>query len=129
MRASRGRVAVLATNSAFLHPVSRNWFSCFLFAALILLAPHAIAQEQILLEAGATMSYLDNSVDPGLVGLEWTTDSFVDTWPSGTYGVGYDTEGSASNLINTVVPDFTLSIFTRATFNVTNPGSISTLHF
>ena len=78
MQASRGRVAIAATEAVPLHPVRRKWFWCFLFAALIFLAPHSLAQEQVLVEAGSSMKYLANIADPGINGEEWTTESFND---------------------------------------------------
>ena len=73
------------------------------------------------------MSYLANSDDPS-IGMDWTNESFNDAgWLTGTFGVGYDTNGLALALIDTEVPQGTLSIFTRATFNISNTGAISTL--
>ena len=67
MRASCGRVAISTTEAVLLHPVGRSWFWCFLFAALIFLAPHSLA-EQVLVEAGTSMRYQAKTEDPNKVG-------------------------------------------------------------
>jgi hypothetical protein len=78
--------------------------------------------------APTTMRYLANVADPG-TGLAWTSPGFIDnTWTDGTYGVGYETtSGGAVNLINTDVPPGTVSIFTRAWINISNPAMVSRL--
>ena len=100
------------------------------FLCLVVLlagAPDTFAQEQVLVEAGSPMSYLANSSDPD-VGLDWTTDGFDDTeWLGGTYGVGYDVNGSAANLISTTVPAGTLSVYTRTTFYVSSVEQVTSL--
>ena len=63
------------------------------------------------------------------VALDWTLEGSADpSWSVGRYGVGYETETAppnASSLIPTAVPPGTLSIYTRALFQVSNPGTIS----
>jgi hypothetical protein len=70
-----------------------------------------------------TMTYLANSTDPGL-DLTWVEESFDDSsWAGGIYGVGYDsaTGGvTADGLIETYVPEGTISVYTRARFDVRN---------
>jgi hypothetical protein len=63
-------------------------------------------------------TYLDNSSDPGL-GLTWTAEVFDDSsWSHGDYGIGYDTKFAATNLLETLVPSGTLSVYTRARFYI-----------
>jgi hypothetical protein len=69
-----------------------------------------------------TMSYLANSADP-LIGMTWVEELFDDdSWDGGIYGVGYDTASGATAeaLIETPVPPGSLSVYTRAHFNVDN---------
>ena len=69
--------------------------------------------------AETTMSYLANNVEPVGIG-DWTLFlGFDDSeWPRGNYGVGYEAGTGAEDLIATEIPTDSLSIFTRATFNV-----------
>ncbi len=84
----------------------------------------AVAQERILVESGSAMRYLANSSDPGL-GLTWVTSGFDDSaWGSGTYGVGYDTDLDALDLIATIVPTGSLSVYTRTTFTIDDLGQV-----
>jgi len=75
---------------------------------------------------GQTMTWLANQTDPGL-GMGWTAETFDDSaWTSGRYGVGYEEQGAgAHQLLNTVVPTGTLSIFTRARFIIPDVSIIS----
>jgi hypothetical protein len=60
--------------------------------------------------------------------LDWTREGYDDSaWPAGTYGVGYETgpPPNAVNLIQTSVPPGALSVFTRATFRVNKPASVT----
>jgi hypothetical protein len=61
--------------------------------------------------------------------LDWARVDYDDTaWPAGTYGVGYETATvppTAVNLIRTSVPAGALSVFTRASFRVNKPESIT----
>jgi hypothetical protein len=77
-------------------------------------------QEQVLIEQGGAMTYRANAADPG-GGIAWTEEAFVvdGNWQPGAYGVGYDVLGSADALIDTVVPVNTISIYTRAEFEIT----------
>jgi hypothetical protein len=64
------------------------------------------------------------------VGLDWTTRNFDDSaWSTGTYGVGYDTGAApnALNLIKTSVPAGTLSVFTRAHFNIPDAAALAAI--
>jgi hypothetical protein len=68
----------------------------------------------------ANMKYIANNADPGL-GVNWTAPGFDDAgWTDGTYGVGYELTAGAVNLLQTIVPSDTRSIYTRATFDVAN---------
>ena len=78
-----------------------------------------------------TMTYLANSAPPP-VGLEWVQPSFDDsTWPSGRYGVGYDTSTGdhARDLIATTVPPGTVSVYTRATFEIEDVSLLDEVMF
>ena len=66
----------------------------------------------------ANMRYLANLSDPG-IGLTWTELAFDDaTWAEGAYGVGYELTTGAGELIQTEVPAGSLSVYTRATFEI-----------
>ena len=81
--------------------------------------------EAVVVEQFTTMSYLANTTDPGIAGLAWTTPGFPDgSWLGGVYGVGYDTAGDAADLIDTVVPAGSLSVYTRATFEIVNVSEL-----
>ena len=87
-----------------------------------------LSATQVLLEAGTANRYLANDSDPG-IGTSWTTEVFPgeSVWNSGNYGIGYENGSGAENLLQTTVSGSTLSIYTRATFNVTDPGAITSL--
>jgi hypothetical protein len=76
-----------------------------------------------------TMTYLPNLTDPG-IGMDWVTESFNDSgWGAGMYGVGYDisSAATAAALIETEVPNHTLSVFTRARFIVDNAQRVDSM--
>ena len=82
-------------------------------------------QDNVWIEAGSPMTYLANSVDP-LLGVTWAATGFDDsTWLTGVYGIGYEAVTGAENLITTVVPDLTDSIYTRATFVINDVAAIN----
>lgn len=82
-------------------------------------------QDNFWIEAGSANTYLANSADPGL-GLTWTAPGFDDsTWLNGVYGIGYEAVTGAENLITTVVPDFTASVYTRSAFVINDLASIN----
>jgi len=76
----------------------------------------------------AQLRYRANTSDPGL-GQDWVAAGFDDaTWPAGNYGVGYDTTGEgATALIATPVPAGTLSVYTRARFDIDNAQRVAQL--
>jgi len=81
----------------------------------------AAAQETVLVQAGSSMKYRVNvSGDDGL-GLSWTVPGYVPdgAWVDGVYGVGYEAASGAENLIQTEVPIGAISVYTRATFVIT----------
>jgi hypothetical protein len=81
-------------------------------------------QEIVLVEFGGSMLYLANGSDPGL-GETWSAADFDDaSWPVGTYGVGYENEFGADDLIVTDVPVGTASVYTRATFDIVDPQAV-----
>ncbi len=113
---------------------SRWSWEFFLFArasgCVLLLAAAAlpaVAQETVLVEHPATMRYLANQADPG-VGLDWSSEVFDDgSWSTASYGVGFDTTGTAAGLLGTVVPAGTQSVFTRVSFTVADASQFETL--
>jgi hypothetical protein len=85
----------------------------------------APAVHQVLIEAGSSCSYLANSSDPGIEN-SWITEAFDATaWSSGSYGIGYENDSGAGNLLQTTVPVDTRSIYTRSSFTITDISSIS----
>jgi hypothetical protein len=75
---------------------------------------------------GLSADYLAISADPGIPGLDWVAEAYVPdpAWPSGVYGMGYDTSQppNALDLISTTVPVGSQSVYTRASFEVTDLG-------
>ena len=63
----------------------------------------------------STIRYLANNSNPGVDGT-WMSESFNDSaWPRGNYGIGYETvPPGATGLIQTYVPNYTRSVYTRA---------------
>jgi hypothetical protein len=87
------------------------------------------SEEIVFAEELSGMSYLANSTDPEL-GLDWITSAFEDpVWPTGIYGVGYETATGAEELISTLVPSDSESVYTRATFTVPDLASVVRLEF
>ncbi len=77
------------------------------------------------IERGSSMTYLANTADPGL-GITWVDPAFDDSaWLGGVYGIGYEAVTGAENLIDTVVADFTASIYTRSKFVINDVSSIT----
>jgi hypothetical protein len=91
---------------------------------LLLSVAPAAAQEQVLIEAGSPMTYLANETDPG-IGMTWTGVTEPVGWDAGTYGVGFDNSGAADALLNTVVPNTTHSLYSRASFNIPDCSAYS----
>jgi cysteine-rich repeat protein len=100
-----------------------------LTAAMLLVAAAASAAETVLVAAGSPMVYLANTANPG-IGTTWTAEAFTPSgWSSGSYGIGYDTAGSANALFAQAVPSSsTTSIYTRATFTIADVSQVSSLH-
>jgi hypothetical protein len=98
--------------------------------ALLLWPLSGLTASQVLLEAGSGNRHLANSSDPGS-GIEnsWTAENFPGEsgWSSGTYGIGYETGTGAQDLFQTTVPAGTRSVYTRSTFNLANPGAITSM--
>ncbi len=81
--------------------------------------------ETVVLDAGSSINYIANAFDPG-IGLDWTLSVFDETgWLPGTYGIGYDAESDASSLLPSTVPVGTRSVYTRATFQIADPGAVN----
>ena len=98
---------------------------CVLVGFIFVLPVHA---EDVVVDFGSAMVFLSNSTDPGL-GTSWVAPSFDDsTWQAGIYGVGYETDPpGAENLALTTVPSDSRSVFSRASFNITNVSQIQNL--
>jgi len=91
----------------------------------IVLVEFGATQDNVWISAGSANTYLANSADPGL-GLTWTASGFDDsTWLNGVYGIGYEAVTGAENLITTVIPNSTASIYTRSTFVINDVTSIN----
>ncbi len=83
--------------------------------------------EQVRVQFGSSMRYLANTLDPG-IGMTWTATAFNDAaWATGTYGVGYDQNFEAVNLLSTVVANGAFSVFTRTTFTITDISAVENL--
>ena len=93
------------------------------------LYPVFASGEDVVVDAGSWMTYLANTADPG-IGMSWVAPGFNDFgWTVGTYGVGFETTPpGATNLLDTVVPPGTGSVFTRTTFDVVDTNLVSSLH-
>ena len=86
----------------------------YTFLALLLCPMVASAVPQVLVEAGSSCSHVANSSDSGLEN-NWITETFDSTaWYIGSYGIGYENDSGAENLLQTTVPVDTRSIYTRA---------------
>ena len=60
--------------------------------------------------------------------MAWTAPGFDDSsWLAGNYGIGYEGQTGAQNLIQTTVPTGSLSVFTRTTFNIVDVTAVSNL--
>jgi len=83
--------------------------------------------DTIVVGEGSSMRYLANLVDPGVANT-WTASAFNDSaWTVGTYGIGYEANTGAENLIQTTAPVGSLSVYTRATFNIADVGMVDDL--
>jgi PKD repeat protein len=109
---------------------SRRLWICTVLCALVLLGGLSplLAAETVLVEFGAPMRYLANYADPG-IGLAWTTAGFDDgSWPSGSYGVGYEVAlPGAINLLQTSVAPGAYSVYTRTTFTLGDAALVQQL--
>ncbi len=84
-------------------------------------------EETVLVDGGTPMVYLANEFDPGL-GISWKETGFDDSsWTAGIYGIGYEVEGGAENLLQTTVPVGTLSVYTRAEFDIVDRLAVNDL--
>ncbi len=97
-----------------------------LLLALLLWPLCNLAAPRVLVEAGSAHKYLANSSDPG-IGINWTAESYPgeSSWSDGTYGIGYETGSGAENLFQTTVPSGTHSVYTRATFTITDLSTVT----
>ncbi len=91
-------------------------------------ATAARASESVLVAAGAAMSYLANTANPG-IGTTWVAEAYVPAgWSAGTYGVGYETAPpGATSLIATSVSSSSLSVYTRTTFSIADVTTVNNL--
>jgi hypothetical protein len=84
--------------------------------------------EIVMVDASSSMRYLANNSDPGL-GLGWVNPGFDDSsWATGNYGVGYEAATGAQDLLNTIVPVGTQSVYTRLSFNLTGADPIENMY-
>jgi hypothetical protein len=82
----------------------------------------------VVVDGTSNIQWLANASDPGL-GESWTASAFDDSsWTTGTYGIGYDNAGMASGLIATTVPNTTVSVYSRTSFNLSGTGSVGNLY-
>jgi len=101
-------------------------------ACVLLLWPFSTASAvEVLVEFGSTNKYLVNTSDPGINGEDWTEEVYDETgWSNGTYGIGYDTDSGALNLLDTQVDpgpsgSRPRTIYTRATFSITDITTVN----
>jgi subtilisin family serine protease len=83
--------------------------------------------ETVAVEEGVTADYLPNLSDPG-IGLDWIEEGFTPdpAWASGVYGFGYEESTATPNaddLISTLVPEDTSSVYTRVSFTVVDANT------
>jgi hypothetical protein len=84
-------------------------------------------EETVLVTAGSSMKYVAQMNDPGL-GETWVDPVFDDSgWTAGTYGVGYEATSGAANLLQTTVDIGSVSVYTRATFDIVDVGTVDNL--
>jgi hypothetical protein len=89
----------------------------------------SLAQGAAVIEFGSPMKYLANGSDPGIAGLAWVEEGFDDSqWSDGHYGIGYESDSGAENLIDTLVPAGTASVYTRAYFTVEDASAVVSLY-
>ena len=97
-----------------------------IFASALLAFTSVAAGEQVLVEIGSSTNFLANSTNPNIG--NWTLPEFDDSsWANGPFGVGYDDNGASQNLIQTNVPNTSLSVYTRTTFTVFDVASLTNL--
>ena len=96
-------------------------------AVLSVAAVPVSAQETVVVQAGSSCTYLANTTDPG-IGMTWTTSGFDDSaWQACTYGIGYEGQTGAENLIQTTVPTGSFSVFTRTSFTIVDVSTVGNL--
>ena len=92
----------------------------------------AVNPDLVLIEFGSEMKYLANQSDPG-IGIAFSNVVFNDaSWNSGIYGVGYQfgvTGSGVQDLAATTVPVGTVSVYTRAQFQITAIGSVNGIFY
>ena len=82
-----------------------------------------------LIEQGSVMRWRANASDP-LIGMAWTAAAYDDSsWTVGLYGVGYEALSGAENLVQSPVPNTSLSVYTRAVFDIVDTSAVSDLYF
>jgi len=98
-----------------------------LIAAVLVCAGGAARAETVVVDFGSSTRYLANSANPG-IGMTWTAAIFNDAgWSEGFFGVGYETESGAENLLLTSVPTSARSIYTRTTFTISDVNQVDNL--
>ena len=83
-------------------------------------SPDLVLVPRLAINRTPDFSYLANTSDPGFSGTEWTSPAFDDSsWSGGTFAIGYETiPGGAEQMIETITPLQTYSIFVRAPFEL-----------
>ncbi len=82
-----------------------------------------------LIAQGTATRYLANLGDPG-VGLAWIEPGFDDAaWTDGTFGVGYETETGAQDLLTTAVTPGAYSVYTRTVLQIPDAAAVEGLYF
>ena len=88
---------------------------------------YASPDEIVLVQHGSSMRFLPNLSDPG-VSLQWVGESFDDSaWQTGVYGLGYEAQSGAENLIATTVDVGVRSIYSRAAFEIDDVSAVTDL--
>ena len=91
------------------------------------LAGLGASADTVVVDETSSVQWLANTSDPAL-GETWTATGFNDTsWTPGTFGIGYDTGPGALGLLDTLVPDTSVSVYTRTTFDLIDAAGVTNL--
>jgi hypothetical protein len=99
-----------------------------LIAVALVCVSSAARAETVVVDFGSSTRYLANSTDPG-IGMTWTGSTFNDVgWSDGAFGVGYETDSGAENLLLTIVPTSARSVYTRTNFTISDVSQVEKLN-